>query len=80
MSQALLTLRPYISHVLLALEVLLFLIGAMTLLTGRWIVPPRRYLDGAPAKGVGFILMMPMVGAFSILFALALWAHLSVTR
>ena len=77
MSQAIHTLLQYASHVLLSLEVLFFLIGVLTLLTGRLVVAPRRYVDGGAARGIGFLLMMPMVAAFVLLFGLAVWAHLT---
>jgi ABC-type transport system involved in multi-copper enzyme maturation permease subunit len=77
MAHVLATLRQHVSLVLLALEVLCFLVGCMTLLTGRLIVAPRRYVDGAAARGIGFLLLMPMAVAFAALFGLALWAHLA---
>src|SRR5262245_15854419 len=80
MLQALENLRLHTSQILLALEVLLFLVGSMTLATGRLVVFPRRYVDGIHARLSGFALMMPLVTAFLALFGLALWAHLTYLK
>jgi ABC-type transport system involved in multi-copper enzyme maturation permease subunit len=80
MPQALVNLRQYTSHVLLSLEVLLFLAGVMTLLMGRIIVAPRRYVDGIAGRAMGVILLMPLILAFAVLFGLALSAHLSYAQ